>query len=243
MLGFLERRIAYFNDVRANWRAQREARVRLAQSLRTAQIRLCPGCQVPIEKNEGCDHMHCAFCGLHFSWRQAVPCNIAALENTGDGRFRFCPHCNYQNEKLHSLAMAKCARCQKDFDWDSALFVPLVIMPAPPVSHSRRNSAPVADECGRAREPPPVITAAVQAWLDDPRRPRIDPEADHANDNEEIPIVENLRCEICVTRQKTFALQCGHLFCEHCLVQVLRNQPLCPVDRVHVTVAPIRIFI
>jgi hypothetical protein len=32
--------------------------------------RLCPNpkCQVPIEKNMGCDHMYCTHCKLHFNW-------------------------------------------------------------------------------------------------------------------------------------------------------------------------------
>ena len=35
--------------------------------------RLCPNrlCQVPIEKNDGCDHMHCVRCQQSFNWSQA----------------------------------------------------------------------------------------------------------------------------------------------------------------------------
>lgn len=28
----------------------------------------CPACKVPIEKNNGCNHMHCTLCGVHFCW-------------------------------------------------------------------------------------------------------------------------------------------------------------------------------
>jgi hypothetical protein len=241
MLGFIERRIAYIGGLRATWRAQREARASFTATLRTSQIRLCPGCQVPIEKNEGCDHMHCTFCGLHFSWRQAVPYNMAALENTGDGRFRFCPHCNYQNEKLHCLGDARCTRCQKDFIWEAALFVPVVVMRTAPTGVNNNSRRPT-DECGRTREAPPPVSAALREWLQDPRRPNVDGNANETEiplDNE---IHESLRCEICAVRQKTCALQCGHLFCEHCLVQVLRDHPLCPIDRSVVASPPIRIY-
>lgn len=33
--------------------------------------RPCPRCHVAIEKNQGCDHMHCRRCGLDFSWTHA----------------------------------------------------------------------------------------------------------------------------------------------------------------------------
>jgi hypothetical protein len=35
--------------------------------------RLCPNmkCQVPIEKNDGCDHMYCTHCNLRFNWSEA----------------------------------------------------------------------------------------------------------------------------------------------------------------------------
>lgn len=28
----------------------------------------CPSCRVPIQKREGCDHMHCSQCNVHFCW-------------------------------------------------------------------------------------------------------------------------------------------------------------------------------
>eukprot|EP00439_Symbiodinium_sp_Y106_P024473 s5107_g2.t9 len=32
------------------------------------RVRKCPKCQAPIEKNGGCNHMHCTRCGRHFDW-------------------------------------------------------------------------------------------------------------------------------------------------------------------------------
>ena len=29
----------------------------------------CPSCNTPIHKTQGCDHMHCTNCGVHFGWR------------------------------------------------------------------------------------------------------------------------------------------------------------------------------
>ena len=34
----------------------------------------CPGCQVPIEKNGGCDEMLCVHCQTHFYWSKARRC-------------------------------------------------------------------------------------------------------------------------------------------------------------------------
>ena len=191
--------------------------------------------------------MHCTLCGLHFSWRQAIPCNMAALENTGDGRFRLCPNCQYQNDKLHNLSQARCARCQRDFNWEEASFVPVVVFRRPPPP---RNASRPSDECGGAREPPPTISPVLLEWLSDARRAAITTE--NMDDvtvsiptgcSDEEPVIhESLRCEICSLRAKTFALQCGHLFCENCLVLSLRNNPVCPVDRSHVVTPPIRVY-
>lgn len=39
----------------------------------------CPGCQVPIEKNGGCDRVMCTRCKLAFNWQQAKISNILKL--------------------------------------------------------------------------------------------------------------------------------------------------------------------
>ncbi len=31
-------------------------------------VKACPRCYVPIQKNGGCNHMRCAYCGLHYCW-------------------------------------------------------------------------------------------------------------------------------------------------------------------------------
>ena len=33
-----------------------------------SHVKPCPKCFVPIEKNGGCSHMKCIWCGLHFCW-------------------------------------------------------------------------------------------------------------------------------------------------------------------------------
>ena len=48
------------------------------------QTKLCPNCAMPIEKNVGCDHMHCEHpggCGFHFAWinKQTKPCPNCAM--------------------------------------------------------------------------------------------------------------------------------------------------------------------
>lgn len=36
--------------------------------LQLPQTKMCPHCQVILEKNRGCNHMHCQFCNGHFCW-------------------------------------------------------------------------------------------------------------------------------------------------------------------------------
>ncbi|KAF9869929.1 hypothetical protein CkaCkLH20_12538 [Colletotrichum karsti] len=40
----------------------------LQQALDELDARGCPNCKVPIEKNEGCNHMTCPFCDVHICW-------------------------------------------------------------------------------------------------------------------------------------------------------------------------------
>ena len=240
MFAFIERRFAQVNEARTNRRAQRAARAAFEESCRTARIKLCPGCQVPIEKNEGCDHMHCVLCGMHFSWRLAIPCNMEALDNQGDGRFRLCPHCQYQNVKLHSLTEARCSRCDRDFVWDNAAHVPMTHLGDLPRTRNRAGAVGGENDCGAGRALPQLTSPAVRAWLNDSRRPCINPAIPIEGD---YPVVnEAIRCEICSSRPKSYALQCGHLFCEECLVTFLRDHPTCPIDRSIVAAAPIKIY-
>jgi ariadne-1 len=41
---------------------------RKAQRYIRRRARPCPRCQTPIQKNSGCNHMHCASCGYDFCW-------------------------------------------------------------------------------------------------------------------------------------------------------------------------------
>ena len=62
------------------------------------RVRKCPKCQAPIEKNGGCNHMHCTRCGRHFDWtasQSAGDPNAAASHDASprEGGFQhFDPH-------------------------------------------------------------------------------------------------------------------------------------------------------
>jgi len=247
MFAFLERRVGYMYRVRETRRAEQAARRAFEENCRNARIKLCPGCQVPIEKNDGCDHMHCVICGRHFSWRSAIPYNLEALENSGDGRFRYCPHCQYQNIKLHCLSEVRCSRCERDFIWETARIVPVTTLPREfPQTRHRAGAVGGENDCGAVRAPPQHVSTALRAWLNDARRrPRVGEELPHTPNDVDNPVVvhETLRCQICSSRSKSHALQCGHLFCEECLVICLRQHPTCPVDRTLVELPPIRIYL
>lgn len=217
-------------------------------------VKLCPGCNAPIEKNRGCDHMHCPICGIYFSWKQARPLNLAALDNAGDGRFRLCPYCNYQNEKLHSLSDVRCCNCSRDFNWDSALFVPVVVQRGEGIQRNVQGSGSQHDhiECRALRRRPVRANKAVRDWLKDHRRSenaRGDSKnitAEHNNKDNPFEVTNlerRLLCDICLTNERSHVLECGHLFCEECLVQILKQNPECPMDRRPVKSAPIRVFL
>ena len=38
-------------------------------ALLARDTKACPACKTPIHKTEGCDHMKCTYCGVHFSYR------------------------------------------------------------------------------------------------------------------------------------------------------------------------------
>ncbi|CAF5074709.1 unnamed protein product, partial [Rotaria sp. Silwood1] len=40
-----------------------------AERINADHIQYCPECHVPIEKNGGCSHMHCARCNFDFTWQ------------------------------------------------------------------------------------------------------------------------------------------------------------------------------
>jgi len=48
-------------------------------------VRRCPKCNIPIEKNWGCNHMHCTQCGRHFQWNEAEFASRDGAAAPGDG--------------------------------------------------------------------------------------------------------------------------------------------------------------
>lgn len=247
MYAFVHHQIANFPEIRGSWitrweehRLYRRARRRAKSS----NIRMCPNCQVPIQKTDGCDHMYCTSCNRGFLWSRAVPWRgmLRPSDNDLTGHLRFCPHCKRPNEKLHSLSDARCIRCHKDFDWESALLVPLLPSQNLPPSSSTSSSFSNAQSSnngsgiGGRKYPLAELNLVVQNCLN--HHQRLLNESDAEDDVDEV-----LCCGVCMTRRKSFALECGHVFCEYCVVQILQERPVCPVDRVHITAAPIRVFI
>jgi len=47
---------------------------------KTADLRRCPGCNTPIEKNGGCDHMLCRSCNKSFNWSGASCFSLPGLQ-------------------------------------------------------------------------------------------------------------------------------------------------------------------
>ena len=50
-----------------DWTAKQESETETVNWL-NAHTKPCPGCGTAIEKNEGCNSMHCKSCGFHFCW-------------------------------------------------------------------------------------------------------------------------------------------------------------------------------
>lgn len=65
---------------------------------RGVELRMCPGCGVPIQKNGGCPSMRCA-CGRRFQWTHARPlrpcrtCHVDSEEGPF-GRWQTCEYCS-----------------------------------------------------------------------------------------------------------------------------------------------------
>ena len=54
--------------------------------VRRGLVKLCPNCEVPIEKNHGCDHMTCSNwnCRIHFCWTCGVTSRSSLLPHQVD---------------------------------------------------------------------------------------------------------------------------------------------------------------
>ena len=57
-------------------------------------IRQCPDCHVRIQKNNGCDHMHCRRCGRHFQWGEGLRLSKTTEQENADKRLahKFASH-------------------------------------------------------------------------------------------------------------------------------------------------------
>ena len=68
----------------------------LAVAIIENTTRLCPNrlCQVPIEKNDGCDHMYCIRCQQSFHWREATiqTTGVHILNDRYDGDLKRVRH-------------------------------------------------------------------------------------------------------------------------------------------------------
>jgi len=231
-------------EARALRRSVRATRNREREAARYARIKLCPNCFVPIEKNEGCDHMHCLVCGTDFSWRNAMPWDYEThVPHIHNERFRLCPFCHQQNEKLHNLSQARCSRCRRDFEWERAVLAPMPQFrlnvndtAGPPIEIMEpRNHS---NDCGAIGSTAPEISPALRRWLEQHQPIDLD-----EGDEVTADVPEFLKCDICSQRRKSVALPCGHLFCEACVVTFLRDNPVCPVDRIVVQTPPMKVYL
>jgi len=67
----------------------------LQQATRGLELRFCPGCSVPIQKNGGCDSVVCP-CGHRFQWPTARPVNPCRRPHLDQHKWwgDSCPHCS-----------------------------------------------------------------------------------------------------------------------------------------------------
>ncbi len=56
-------------------------------SVKPGQMKPCPFCFVPIEKNGGCHHMYCTQCSTHFCWDCEDEMRVCS-ETRCNGRYR-----------------------------------------------------------------------------------------------------------------------------------------------------------
>jgi E3 ubiquitin-protein ligase RNF14 len=103
----------------------------------------CPNCDVAIEKNQGCDHMHCVRCNTHFQWSLA-PYSIYSEGN----RFRNMSQTvnapqagNYNNNPVRSQASRPSRQ-------------PIVKLAKKPTPAKPKTKTKACSHCGRFQERP-----------------------------------------------------------------------------------------
>lgn len=104
---------------RAWWASAGIARARMTDEESVAQrrtlsraagrmaLRYCPGCEVPISKNGGCNNMVCP-CGRRFKWLDARP-------------VRTCRHCHYDSDEDLMQKFSSCRYCSPVAKTEAAL--------------------------------------------------------------------------------------------------------------------------
>lgn len=70
---------AHIDQTCAEFERSQQTQERAAMEVIDAIAVRCPGCRVAVEKGEGCNHMHCPACGMHFCYLCGQPVSDFAL--------------------------------------------------------------------------------------------------------------------------------------------------------------------
>jgi len=77
--------------------------VQLDEYFVTSISRHCPHCKVPVEKNGGCNHMHCTKCSFHFCWLCMQKFGSGEMGSPDGYRSHKCNKFYEEDEKVISM--------------------------------------------------------------------------------------------------------------------------------------------